>query len=60
MQNRKRWILLTGLLISVLNFIRINRPDTMRVVEFLSVFAIGMFAGLLLEDTFQRIRNRKS
>jgi hypothetical protein len=58
MQNRKRIILLVGLLISITNFIRINRADSMRVVEFLSVFAIGMFTGLLLEDAFRRMREK--
>lgn len=51
MENRKRRILLAVLLlISLGNYFRIVGNENVRSVQFLSIFAIGAIAALLLKE----------
>lgn len=56
--RKKRIVLAVLLLLSIANFNRIVGTETIRTVEFLSVFAIGALSALLLREIISMIKNR--
>ncbi len=56
--RKKRILLAVLLLLSIANFNRIVGTETIRTVEFLSVFAIGALSALLLREIISMIKNR--
>jgi hypothetical protein len=59
MKNR-RIIITTILFLFVLgNSIRIIHPGCIRTVEYVSIFAAGAIAGVLLAQIFMIMRNKK-
>lgn len=56
--RKKRIVLSVLLLLSIANFNRIVGTETIRTVEFLSVFAIGALSALLLREIISMIKNR--
>ena len=58
MNNQKRTIVLAVLLLlSITNFYRIKGIDSIRSVEFLSIFAIGGLSALLARLIIERFKN---
>ena len=58
MNNQKRTIVLAVLLLlSITNFYRIKGIDSIRSVEFLSIFAIGGLSALLARSIIERFKN---
>ena len=58
MNNQKRTIVLAVLfLLSITNFYRIEGIDSIRAVEFLSIFAIGGLSALLARAIIERFKN---
>jgi hypothetical protein len=60
MKNRKISIGTLGILliISIGNYIRIS-DDNFRTVEFISVLAIGMIAGLMIQQIIMLLKNKE-
>jgi hypothetical protein len=57
MKNNQRMILLAVLLmISCLNYGRIAGNDNIRMIEFLSIFAIGALSSLLVQQIALRFK----
>jgi hypothetical protein len=54
MQNRKLIIVAVLLLISIGTYVGIISDASIRLVEFLSIFAIGALAGVLLTQVFKK------
>jgi hypothetical protein len=46
------------LMIAVVNYTRLQGNENIRAVQFLSIFAIGMLAGVLLRGIIALIRNK--
>ncbi|WP_027376514.1 hypothetical protein [Kaistella palustris] len=59
MKNRKLIIILIFLMLSVGNFSRLTHNDEIRPIEFLSIFLIGVFSGLLISELVVIFRARK-
>lgn len=57
---KKRIVLVVMLLLSVANFARIAGNDNIRLIQFLSIFVIGLLSGILLQDILQRVRSTKN
>lgn len=59
MNTNKRVIVFALLLIvSVTNYFRISSNSLIRPVDFLTIFAVGAIAGLLLQEIIVKIKNR--
>ncbi|MEO7990220.1 MAG: hypothetical protein ABI663_11805 [Chryseolinea sp.] len=54
MKNRKLIIVAVLLIISIGTYSRIISDGSIRTVEFLSIFAIGALAGVLLAQIFKK------
>jgi len=59
MKNGKIAITVVFLALAIGNYFRFNFSESVRGVEFLSIFAIGMLAGVLLTQIFKVISDRK-
>jgi hypothetical protein len=58
--QRKRGIFLAVLLmLSIGNFSRLSGTENIRPIEFLSIFTIGLFSGLLLFEIIARIKAKQ-
>jgi hypothetical protein len=57
---KKRAISVTAILliISIGNYFRIISDGSVRTVEFLSIFAIGVLSGVLLTQIIMAVRNK--
>jgi len=51
MKNKVTVVIAILLIVSIGNYIRVVSDGSIRTVEFLSIFAIGALAGLLLAQT---------
>lgn len=58
-KRRRRIFLALLFLFSVLNFNRIEGNDTLRTVQFLSIFAMGILFGLLVREVFEAYKNKQ-
>lgn len=55
MNTKKRKIILTVLLLlSLSNFWRLDGTDDIRTVDFISIFAFGALAALLVREVFSK------
>ena len=54
----QRTLVLTAvmLMLSIGNYFRIQGNENIRAIQFLSIFVIGMLAGLLIRDLFTKFR----
>jgi len=59
MKNKKLPIVAILLLISILNYTKIQNTETIRPVEFLSIFAIGMLSGVLIVGLVTKFKNNQ-
>jgi len=55
MTNRKMIITAVLLIISIGTYVRIISDGSIRTVEFLSIFAIGALAGVLLTQILKKV-----
>ena len=58
--NRRRIIFAFLFVLSVANFNRIKGNENIRNIQFISIFMIGLFAGLLVKEIIDAIKNKKS
>ncbi len=59
MKTRNRILFLAIILmLSVVNYSRIKGVETLRTIEFLSIFTIGVFSGLLIREIVFAIKNK--
>lgn len=59
MKTRNRILFLAIILmLSVVNYSRIKGVETLRTIEFLSIFTIGVLSGLLIREIIRAIKNR--
>jgi hypothetical protein len=58
MKNRSIIFTAVFLMISIGNYFRIISDGSVRTVEFLSIFAIGMLSGVLLTQIIRSIRDK--
>lgn len=56
MEKRRLVVIAILLAISVLNYFRIVGNQNVRAVQFLSIFAIGVLAGFLIQGIVKRLR----
>ncbi len=59
MEKRKIIILSVLLSLTIGNYFRINNTAAIRTVDFLSIFVIGLLAGILIQVFIHAIRNKK-
>ncbi len=55
--NKKVLILAILFLISIVNFSRIGNFESIRTVEFLSIFALGAITALLVREIIATLKN---
>ncbi|MFC4261256.1 hypothetical protein ACFOWM_00070 [Ferruginibacter yonginensis] len=60
MKNRRTTILAVLLLLAVLNFSRLANNDSIRPIQFLSIFVIGALSALLLNEFFVLFKAKRS
>ena len=60
MEKRKRVIFIVMLMLSIGNYFRIAGNENIRAIQFLSIFVIGAFSGLLLHDLINAFRNKST
>ncbi len=58
MEKRKHIILSVLLSLSIGNYFRINNNAAIRMVDFLSIFAIGLLAGMLIQHILQVFKHK--
>jgi hypothetical protein len=58
MKNRSIVFIAVFLMISIGNYFRIISDSSVRAVEFVSIFAIGMLSGVLLTQIIMKIKNK--
>ena len=58
MKNKGIVISAVLLIVSIGNYFRIISDGSIRTVEFLSIFAIGALAGVLLTQIFGKVKNK--
>lgn len=59
-KKRRRAIIAFLLILSIGNFLRVDGHEMIRPVLFVSIFAIGIFSGVLLGDVAHLFRSRKT
>jgi hypothetical protein len=59
MDKRRRVLLAVLLMISVGNYFRIDGNESIRLIQFLSIFAIGMLSGLILREVINFFKNQE-
>lgn len=50
MEKKRRIIIAVLLLLSIVNFNRLTGNDSIRPIQFISIFVIGALAGLLINE----------
>ena len=59
MKNRKpAAILAVILMLSVINFTRIQGTEHIRLIEFLAIFSIGAVSALLIKELVHQLKSR--
>lgn len=48
MEKRRRAIIAVMLMLSIINYSRLKGNENIRLIQFLSIFGIGMLSGLLI------------
>lgn len=59
MDRRKRVVIAVLLFISISNYFRIKGNDSIRPIQFVTIFAIGALSAMLLNAFVPLFRNRK-
>jgi hypothetical protein len=59
-KNRRRIIFATLFILSTASFNRIHGNENIRNVQFLSIFMMGVFAGLLIREFIDVIQNKQT
>ncbi len=59
MPKRRRVILVVILLLAIGNYSRIIGNENIRLIQFLSIFVIGLLSGLLLSEGLASMREKK-
>lgn len=57
--NRRRIIFTVLFILSVGNFSRIQGNENIRIIQFLSIFVMGMLFGLLVKEIVESIKNKQ-
>ena len=60
MPKKRRIFIVFLLLLSVFNYSRIVNKENIRPVQFLSIFAMGALAGILIRDLVNTFRNKEN
>ena len=58
MTNRKPAFIIVLLIISITNFYRIKGNENIRAVQFLSIFAIGILSGVLINYIVRALKEK--
>ena len=58
MKNRRLVMLAVVLILSIGTFSRIEGNDSIRTVQFLSIFAIGAITSLLIREIVQEVKRK--
>lgn len=58
-KKRRRAIVALFLILSIGNFFRLEGHETIRLVLFLTIFAIGILSGVLISDLSHLFRSKK-
>jgi len=56
--KRRRLAIILLLIISIINYTRIPGIESIRNIQFISIFTIGALSGLLLREIAQLIKNK--
>jgi hypothetical protein len=59
MENRRRILIAVLLLISIVNYSRITGNETIRTIQFISIFVIGALSALLLNEFVRLFRAKR-
>ncbi|MEJ7829249.1 MAG: hypothetical protein WKF91_13660 [Segetibacter sp.] len=59
MEKRRRIIIAVVLMLSVLNYSRLKGNENIRLIQFISIFAIGALAALLIREVVTSLRAKK-
>jgi len=59
MEKKRRVILAVLLLLSIGNFGRLTDNDNIRPIQFISIFVIGVFTALLINEFVRLIKAKK-
>ncbi len=60
MTNRKPAFIIVLLIISITNFYRIKGNENIRAVQFLSIFAIGLLTGVLINYIVKALKEKNN
>ena len=58
-RKRRRIIFAVLFILSVGNFSRIQGNENIRLIQFVSIFVMGMLFGLLVKEIVESIRNKE-
>jgi ABC-type nickel/cobalt efflux system permease component RcnA len=59
MEKRRRIIIAVVLMLSVVNYSRLKGNENIRLIQFISIFAIGALAALLIREVVTSLRAKK-
>jgi len=59
MEKRRRIIIAVILMLSVINYSRLQGNESIRLVQFISIFAIGALSALLIREVVTALRAKK-
>jgi len=59
MEKKRRAIIALMLMLSVINYSRIKGNENIRVIQFLSIFIIGLLSGLLINEFVTLFRAKR-
>ncbi|MFM9908284.1 MAG: hypothetical protein ACKVOW_02985 [Chitinophagaceae bacterium] len=59
-EKRRRIVLAVMLLLSIVNFNRLSGNESIRAIQFLSIFIMGALAGLLLNEFIMLFKAKRS
>ena len=60
MKNKRKTVFAIFLILSIGNFMRLPNNDHIRLIQFVSIFIIGAFTALLVNEFVVRVRSNKS
>lgn len=59
MERRRRIIIAVILMLSVVNYSRVQGHENIRLIQFISIFAIGALTALLIRELVTALRAKK-
>jgi len=60
MEKRRRIIIALVLMLSVVNYSRLKGNENIRLIQFISIFAIGALAALLIREVVTSLMAKKN